>query len=309
MNQKIPLEHHNLLFVHSEGLGDLITFRNHYKSVICYCHTPLKIVNDPFAMDQYIKRNPKKALLLNIFGKVFQKIDLLAWKNYTHVFATSKTVKSRILKAKLCNEKIIEILQPGVDCTVMTPSWSYKKYFLLLTRIKWWKNVELAIEGFKKFRQCNLDLHDYEMIIAGQVDNGSTQYFQSLLEQSKYCNSIKFITNPSVEEARLLLSSCYAALNTTQNEDWGMVPLEANAYGKPVIAVNRGGPTESQVDGVTGYLVAPEPNAFARAMALLAKNEELVWEMGKAARQNALKYDWSAVVEKLDKILYKFITI
>ncbi|MGA8142117.1 MAG: glycosyltransferase, partial [Desulfobaccales bacterium] len=137
----------------------------------------------------------------------------------------------------------------------------------------------------------------------------STQYFQSLLEQSKYCNSIKFITNPSVEEARLLLSSCYAALNTTQNEDWGMVPLEANAYGKPVIAVNRGGPTESQVDGVTGYLVAPEPNAFARAMALLAKNEELVWEMGKAARQNALKYDWSAVVEKLDKILYKFITI
>jgi glycosyltransferase involved in cell wall biosynthesis len=86
-----------------------------------------------------------------------------------------------------------------------------------------------------------------------------------------------------------------------------MVPLEANAYGKPVIAVNEGGPLESQVDGQTGYLVPSEPQAFAQAMARLAADEKLVRTMGRAARENARQYDWSHFVNKIDTVLEKIV--
>jgi len=46
--QKIDLKNFDYLWVHSEGLGDFITFRNHQKPIVCFCHTPLKIIHDPF---------------------------------------------------------------------------------------------------------------------------------------------------------------------------------------------------------------------------------------------------------------------
>ena len=51
----------------------------------------------------------------------------------------------------------------------------------------------------------------------------------------------------------------------TQHEHFGLVPLEAMAAQRAVIACNSGGPTESIVDGVTGFLCEPTPAAFAAA--------------------------------------------
>ena len=68
----------------------------------------------------------------------------------------------------------------------------------------------------------------------------------------------------------LLLAACTAVLYTPQREHFGIVPLEAMAAGRPVIACNSGGPLESVVDGCTGFLRPPTSVAFAEAMQLLA---------------------------------------
>lgn len=301
--QKLPMKKHDLLLVQSEGLGDFITFQNHAKPVVCYCHTPLKVLNDPWARDQYLRRNPTRAPFLRVFGAIFQYMDRLAWRNYSYVLTNSETVRDRIVRARLAKKEKIQILYPGVDCAAMTPSGQYKRYFLLLARLKWWKNVELAIEGFKEFQRLCPTASEFKLVIAGQVDEGSRKYFRELFDLAQPCEEIKFVPNPSGEQVQSLYSSCYAVLNTTLNEDWGIVPLEANAYAKPVIAVNQGGPRESQVDGKTGYLVDPTPEAFARAMGRLAQNEQLVRKMGRTARQNVLRYDWSPFVSRLDQVL------
>jgi len=53
------------------------------------------------------------------------------------------------------------------------------------------------------------------------------------------------------------------------------VPLEAMASGRPIIACNSGGPTESVLPGVTGFLCSPSPSQFADAMGKLLVSERL----------------------------------
>jgi alpha-1,3/alpha-1,6-mannosyltransferase len=64
-----------------------------------------------------------------------------------------------------------------------------------------------------------------------------------------------------------LLAAASVIVYTPANEHFGIVPLEAMASGCPVIACNSGGPTESVIDGKTGYLCDPNPAAFSAAMA------------------------------------------
>jgi len=301
--QKLPVNEYDVLMVHSEGLGDLLTFRNHARPVICYCHTPLKVIHDPYARKEYLRRNPAKASLLSIFGGVFRFVDRLAWKHYRFVFANSQTVRTRILEAGLAREERIEVLPPGVDCTAIVPGNHFDKYFLAVTRIKWWKNVELSIEAFKRFRASIPISSEFRLIVAGQVDDGSRGYLRELQALAGTCSGIEFVPNPSSTTLDAFYSSCFAVLNTTLNEDWGIVPIEANAYAKPVIAVNRGGPAESQVDGQTGFLVPAEPEAFARAMAVLAADEHLARTMGRAGRERVRRYDWSHFVRRIDDVV------
>ena len=92
-------------------------------------------------------------------------------------------------------------------------------------------------------------------------------------------------------------------LFAAEKEDWGIVPVEAGSYGKPTISVNEGGPTESIVDGETGFLVEPTPEAFAQKMSFLAEHPEKVEEMGKKALEEVKKYSWEAFAEKIDTIV------
>ncbi len=71
-------------------------------------------------------------------------------------------------------------------------------------------------------------------------------------------------------ERSALLTAAAAVIYTPTNEHFGIVPLEAMAAGRPVLACNSGGPTESVLHGRTGFLAEPEAAAFASAMAQLA---------------------------------------
>lgn len=66
-----------------------------------------------------------------------------------------------------------------------------------------------------------------------------------------------------------LLAAATAVLYTPSEEHFGIVPLEAMAAGRPVIACNSGGPVESVVHGRTGFLCDATPAAFAEAMGRL----------------------------------------
>lgn len=303
LKQKIDLSDYDALVVSSEGLGDFITFRNNDVPVVCYCHTPLKVIHDRFVREKYLNENPGKKLPYTIFGGLFGFFDQLAWKRYRHVFCNSNEVRNRILNAGLAPDEKVEVLSPGIDVKQMQPTWVYEKYFVVVGRIKWWKNLELAIESFREFKRRNPEFSEFGLLIIGQVEKGSEAYLEKLLSIAGDRSDITFKRDPTEGELLAAYSSSYCLLFPSLNEDWGMTPLEAMSFGKPVIAVDQGGPRESVVDGVTGYLVSPEPEAFADAMARLAGDPGLTRRLGEAATERIQIYDWSHFVERFDDYL------
>lgn len=300
LKQKIDLDGYDALVVSSEGLGDFVTFRNHSLPVICYCHTPLKVVHDSFVRKRYLDENRRMRIPFYLFSRLFCFFDKLAWKKYDYIFCNSNEVKRRILKAKLAPADKVEILSPGLDVKRMMPSWEYQKYFVVVGRVKWWKNLELAIESFIEFKRAHPEFVDFKLRIAGMVEIGSEIYLSKLKSLAGDSDDVVFTRNPDEEELMAAYRSSYCLLFPSLNEDWGMTPIEAMGFGKPVIAVNQGGPSESIIDGETGLLVKPHPRAFADAMARLAGDPELVRSMGEAGVSHVQKYDWSHFVERFD---------
>jgi phosphatidyl-myo-inositol dimannoside synthase len=87
-------------------------------------------------------------------------------------------------------------------------------------------------------------------------------------------------------------------------EGFGIVYLEAAAYGRPVLAGNVGGSLDAVLDGETGLLVDPlDTMAVAEAIVRLLRDDELARRLGAAARARAAHYAWPRVVERVERLL------
>lgn len=304
--QDVRFQGYNALLVCCDGLGDLLLLRNALIPAACLCFTPLRAAFDPYYQESYLATNPGRlwrAPILRSGAAAFRMLDRLAWRKYRRVFAISEEVRGRILAGGLCREDIIEILYPGIDLSRLIPSNIYQSNFLIPGRIMWTKNLELGIRAFKLLLSNRPDLRHFTLTIAGHVDEKSQPYFSKLKALASDCEQIRFLTSLSDEQLFGLCRSAYTILYPPFNEDWGLIPLEAMAFEKPVIAVNRGGPRETVVDGQTGFLVDPDPQAFAHAMATLADHPEWVHRMGARARLHMRKFEWTNFCDKLDRRL------
>lgn len=119
------------------------------------------------------------------------------------------------------------------------------------------------------------------------------------------CTQVLFI--PSFNEAQrtYLFASASVLVYTPSNEHFGIVPVEAMYAGLPVIAVNNGGPTESVVDGVTGYLCEDTPDEFCVSMhKVISMGEEGRREMGINGREHVEGMFGDGVfVHELEKVM------
>lgn len=84
---------------------------------------------------------------------------------------------------------------------------------------------------------------------------------------------VAFVPSFTDAQRTQLLQACRAVLYTPANEHFGIVPLEAMAAGRPVVASDSGGPLETVVHEVTGFLCEPQPADFSQAMAALTVRE------------------------------------
>jgi phosphatidylinositol alpha-1,6-mannosyltransferase len=107
-----------------------------------------------------------------------------------------------------------------------------------------------------------------------------------------------------LRRARLLAMPSRLPAGGFAGEGFGIVYLEAGAYGKPVVAGNVGGALDAVRDGETGLLVEPtDPVLVAEAITRLLLDGELARRLGEGGRRNALAHTWPHVVGQVERVL------
>ena len=171
----------------------------------------------------------------------YKKTDLIYSQRPDFLFCNSQTVQNRI---KNTYHRQAKVIYPGIDTSFFTPSIkeSKEKYFLTVSRLVDHKKIDLAI---KACHQLNKKLY----IV------GTSRHQKKLLNLINSLNdpNIKLLGKVDNNKLLTLYQNCQALI-CPQLEDFGLTPIEAQACGKPVIAYNKGGLTETVINGKTGIL-------------------------------------------------------
>jgi glycosyltransferase involved in cell wall biosynthesis len=165
----------------------------------------------------------------------WRKMDLEAAQRCTKIVAISNVVKDRIKKYYGLNS---DVIYPPVEVKKIK---GFKKinrkenWFLYHGRVETYKGVDLAIKSAVK---ANVPLK-----ISGMGDD--LEQMKELVKRLNAKGLIKFLGYTSEEEKINLLSRARALIFPVKGEDFGIVPVEANAAGTPVIAYKDGGVIET----------------------------------------------------------------
>ncbi|HTP51287.1 MAG TPA: glycosyltransferase family 4 protein [Anaeromyxobacteraceae bacterium] len=298
---RLDLSGQDALVVCCDGLGSLLNFRNHAVPSLCLCFTPLRAVYDSEYRARHLARLGAARPLAHLFEVGFRAIDRRAWQRYSHVFCISETVKRRVLEGGLYPPDGIDIAYAGISGERIRLCDTFEPFFFLPGRIVWTKNLELGIRAFLALRARTG--FRFELVIAGMVDEKSRPYLARLEALAGGDPAIRILQDVTDDAMDDLYGRCHAVLFTSFNEDQGLTPLEAAAHGKPVIAVNRGGPTETVRNGETGLLVDATTDAFLEAMERLVRDPELARSLGRRGAERARLFTWANFVESIDGYL------
>jgi glycosyltransferase involved in cell wall biosynthesis len=169
--------------------------------------------------------------------------DYISAQRVDHFIANSRTPVERIKKYY---GRSSEIIYPFVEYEKFAGTDPVQgDYFVVLTRLVSWKRADIAIEACNKLGLKLKIIGEGPDMERLKSISGSTVEFLDYVSDRKKVN---------------VLSNARALINT-QKEDFGIVPLEAMASGKPVIAFGEGGVLETVIPGVTGeffYEQTPE---------------------------------------------------
>jgi len=304
LRQRLPLDGYDALVVVCEGLGDLALFRSRGCPAFCICLTPLRAAFDPEYQRRAVQqRHVLGRVLLRCGLSLFRAIDRQAWKSYARVFCISEETRRRALEGRLAPAAKLEVLHVGLGIHGDAPSDVFSPVFLVPGRIMWTKNIELAIAAFRRFQSRAAADRPFRLVIAGMVDRKSEPYLAQLKAAAADVPGVEFVTAPGDAELRELYRTCYAVLFPAFNEDWGIVPIEAMSFGKPVIATNRGGPREIVTAGIDGFLEPPEATSFADRMIELARSPSRARAIGRAGFARSRDFSWEPFVARIDRAI------
>jgi len=175
-----------------------------------------------FFMDTFLERK-------------WQKWDKEAAESCTKIIATSNVVKARIKKYYDIDA---DVIYPPVDTKPLQASKAINRkenWFLYSGRVETYKGVKLAIQACVKA--------GVPLKVVGKGDD--LDAMQTLVQKLNAKGLVKFLGYVSDEEKFDLMSRAKALIFPVRHEDFGIVPVEANASGTPVIAFREGGVLET----------------------------------------------------------------
>jgi len=252
--------------------------------LICYCHTPPR-----YLYGYATARNWKKNLFLRIMGEIanhFLRItDYLSSRNVDQFIANSEEVAKRIKKFYRRDALVV---YPPVTLPKIENEIKKRTYFLTGGRLAAPKHIDLAIIA------CT-ELH-IPLKVFGKEFAGYGKELRSLAGPT-----VEFKGEVTDEEKIRLMNGAKAFIFPSENEDFGILPVEAMACGTPVIAHRSGGVQETVIEGVTGLFFDSLTSSSLGNVLRSFQKQKKEWSV--PCRQRALAFSKKRFSESIRHVL------
>lgn len=250
-HRRIPAEYDVIL---SNKSAFCIAARGLHPSVrhVCYCLTPTRFVYDFTAYAKRERIPPGASAILHVLNHYLRRWETRVAQHVTAFIAISREVQQRIRKY-YGRESVV--IYPPVEMPPYLPDIQDQGFYLIVSRLLPYKRIDMAIEAFGRL--------GLPLIVAG--DGRDRPRLERLAARQPGSN-IRLLGRIDDATLRRLLAECRAFIFPGV-EDFGIAPIRAMAYGKPVIAYAGGGALDYVANGVTGTLFYPQtPDALAEAV-------------------------------------------
>ncbi|TMV86156.1 glycosyltransferase family 4 protein [Thioclava sp. BHET1] len=206
---------------------------------LCYCHSPMRYLWDQYHTYRDGAGLLTRALMPHLAHRL-RHWDVSSAARVDGFAANSSHVADRIRKYW---RREAAIVHPPVAVTQFSPAAAQdvEDFYLWAGELAPYKRPDIAIDAFR--------LSGRRLVIAG----GPEKARSALAERARGQDNITFAGRVSDAELRRLMARCRALIFPGE-EDFGIIPVEVMASGRPVIAYGRGGALDTVIDGQTGLL-------------------------------------------------------
>ena len=235
---------------------------------VSYCHNPFRYAWN--ARETALAgRNPATRAALRVILSRWRTWDFIAAQRVDRYVANSDTTRRRISRYF---DREASVLHPPVQTSRFSPSPHVGDAYVVLSELMPHKRIDVAVEAFNRLRR--------PLTIVG---NGPDYRRLKRLAGP----TIRFAGRVPDDEVAGLLATAQG-LVVTATEEFGIAAVEAQAAGRPVVALREGGARETVVEGVTGAFYE-QPDAGALAATLARFDAEGIDPA--ACVENALRFD------------------
>ncbi|WP_282039756.1 glycosyltransferase family 4 protein [Saccharicrinis aurantiacus] len=249
---------------------------------ICYCHSPMRYAWD--LHHQYLKdAGLSKGLKSFIARYTLHRLriwDLASSFRVDHFISNSKYIAKRINKVY---KRTATTIYPNVDITSFSLHEEKEDYYLASSRLVPYKRMDIIVEAFNKMPEKKL------------VVIGDGPEFKKI--QAKANANIQMLGYVDFNTLKSYMQRAKAFVFAA-NEDFGIIPVEAQACGTPVIAYGVGGSLETVKEGVSGYFFKEQ--TADSITECIKNNDSLVGSLNKnAIRKHAENFSEQIFKDKV----------
>ncbi|HEY8952405.1 MAG TPA: glycosyltransferase [Candidatus Dormibacteraeota bacterium] len=250
---------------------------------------------------------PEPVLRIRVEGEIAQQADLL--------IGSTTDEADDLIRLYGADPDHVHVVAPGIDLATFQPldradarrkiGYGPGRVLLFVGRLERLKGVDVAIRALALLRDRAHD--DLRLIVLGEDvrdgEESEKERLKLVASASGVRDRVDFLGSVAHHELPYFYAAADVCVMPSYSESFGLVALEAQACGRPVVASGVSGLRSVVRDEVSGYLIDDhDPAIYAERIGRLLANPDLAQQMGRRGRLLAQRFSWTRTADRLGNL-------